>query len=143
MARVAIARKLAILAWHLLTKNEPYRYALPASTEFKLAQVRRSQGIRHRLGPEKGQAQLPKKSYQRVRVQRGLDNVLATEALPATTPAPAAELRILRQLGLDALQHRLHTSVRTISPVSPAERIRKGPRSKTLDARSSTKKLRR
>jgi len=82
VARVAIARKLAILAWHLLTKNEPYRYALPASTEHKLAELRRSQGIRHRLGPEKGQPQLPKKSYQRVRVQRGLDEVLTTESLP-------------------------------------------------------------
>ncbi len=39
VARVAIARKLAILAWHLLTKSEPYRYALPAPTEHKLAQL--------------------------------------------------------------------------------------------------------
>ncbi len=29
VARVAIARKLAVLAWHLLTKGEPYRYASP------------------------------------------------------------------------------------------------------------------
>jgi len=143
VARVAIARKLAILAWHLLTKNEPYRYALPAPTEHKLAELRRSQGIRHRLGPEKGQPQLPKKSYQRVRVQRGLDQVLNTEALPATTPAPAAELRILSQLGLDTLQNRLQASVRSLSPVSPAERIRKGPRDKALVARPSARKVRR
>lgn len=97
----------------------------------------------HRLGPEKGQAQLPKKSYQRVRVQRGLDEALTTEALPVTTPAPAAELRILSLLGLDTLQNRLHAAVRTIAPVSPAKRIRKGPRSKALDARAADKKLRR
>jgi transposase len=125
-----LARKLAILAWHLLTKNEPYRYALPGPTEHKLAQLRRSQGIRHRLGPEKGQSQLPKKSYQRARVQKGLDAVLTTEALPMTTPAPAAELRILGQLGLDALQTRLQTAVRTVAPVSHAERIRKRPQRK-------------
>lgn len=76
-------------------------------------------------------------------VQRGLDDVLTTEALPATTPAPAAELRILSQLGLDTLQNRLQTVVRTTSPVSPAERIRKGPRCKAVDARPSAKKLRR
>ena len=29
MAQVAIARKLAVLAWHLLSKGEPYRYASP------------------------------------------------------------------------------------------------------------------
>jgi hypothetical protein len=119
------------------------RYALPASTEHKLAELRRSQGICHRLGPEKGQSQLPKKSYQRVRVQRGLDIVLTTEAEPATTPAPAAELRILTQLGLVTLQNRLQAAVRTISPVSPAERIRKGARCKTLDAQPSAKELRR
>jgi transposase len=50
VARVAIARKLAILAWHLLTKSEPYRYASPTPTEHKLAELRRSQGVRHRLG---------------------------------------------------------------------------------------------
>ena len=51
------------------------------------------------LAPEKDPSPLPKKSYQRARVQRGLDEVLttATEALP-TSPAPAAELRILGQL---------------------------------------------
>lgn len=129
VARVATARKLAILVWHLLTKNEPYRYALPASTEHKLAELRRSQGIRHRLGPEKGQPQLPKKSYQRARVQKGLDEVLTTEALPTTTPAPAAELRVLGQLGLDTLQSRVQSTVRTVAPISPPPNAhRKGPR---------------
>lgn len=137
---MAIARKLAILAWHLLTKNEPYRYALPASTEHKLAELRRSQGIRHRLGPEKGQPQLPKKSYQRVRVQRGLDEVLKTESLPATTPASAAELRILGSLSLRSLQKRLQTAVRTLAPVSPAERKRKGPQRKFTPPRASGRK---
>jgi len=139
VARVAIARKLAILAWHLLTKNEPYRYALPASTEHKLAELRRSQGIRHRSGPEKGQAHLPKKSYQRTRVQRGLDEVLSTGALPATTSASAAELRVLAQLGLDALHAQLQTAVKTVVPVSSAERIRKGSARTQLPARASTR----
>jgi len=142
VARVAIARKLAILAWHLLTKNEPYRYALPASTEHKLAELRRSQGIRHRLGPEKGQPQLPKKSYQRVRVQRGLDEVLTTESLPITTPPPAAEVRTLGAMGLSTLQPRLQVAVRTIAPVSAAERIRKGPRRKIVPGRASARKPR-
>ena len=142
VARVAIARKLAILAWHLLTKNEPYRYALPASTEHKLAQLRRSQGIRHRLGPEKGEPQLPKRSYQRVRVQRGLDDVLTTESLPTTTPAPAAEQRVLGLLGLGTLQSQLQAAVRTVSPVSPAERNRKGSGGKIVPETASGRKAR-
>jgi len=39
VALVAIARKLAVLAWHLLTKGEPYRYASPVATEKKLADL--------------------------------------------------------------------------------------------------------
>ena len=117
VARVAIARKLAILSWHLLTKNQPYRYALPVPTEHKLAQLRRSQGIRHRMGPTKGQPQLPKKFYQRVRVHRGLDELLLTEALPLTTAAPPAEQRVLQELGLQNLSAQVQTTIRTVKPV--------------------------
>lgn len=47
VAKVAIARKLAVLAWHLLTKGEPYSYASPVATEKKLADLRRSQHVLH------------------------------------------------------------------------------------------------
>lgn len=78
----------------------------PSPTEHKLAQLRRSQGIRHRMGPAKGQPQLPKKSYQRVHVRRGLDELLLTEELPLTTAAPPAERRVLKELGCKIFQPR-------------------------------------
>src|SRR5207302_11482476 len=40
VAVVATARKLVVIAWHLLTNNEPYRYAQPRSTEGKLQRLR-------------------------------------------------------------------------------------------------------
>jgi transposase len=40
VAVVAVAHKLALLAWHVLTKGEPYRYALPQATEKKLRNLR-------------------------------------------------------------------------------------------------------
>jgi hypothetical protein len=40
-------------------------------TEHKLAELRRSQGIRHRLGPEKGQSQLPKNPINECVYNRG------------------------------------------------------------------------
>ena len=37
VAVVAAARKLAVIAWMMLKNNEPYRYALPKTTEAKLS----------------------------------------------------------------------------------------------------------
>lgn len=39
VAVTALARKLVVLAWHLLTKREPYRYAPIARTRHKLKRV--------------------------------------------------------------------------------------------------------
>lgn len=39
VAVTALARKLVVLAWHLLTGNEPYRYAPVARTRYKLRRV--------------------------------------------------------------------------------------------------------
>jgi hypothetical protein len=40
VAVVAAARKLAVIGWQMLTSGEPYRYAIPRSTEAKLAKLR-------------------------------------------------------------------------------------------------------
>jgi len=40
VAVVAAARKLATIGWQMLTTGEPYRYAIPRSTESKLARLR-------------------------------------------------------------------------------------------------------
>lgn len=54
VAVVAAARKLALVAWHMLIHQEPYRYAQPRTTEAKLQRLRvRTRGKRRR-GPRKG-----------------------------------------------------------------------------------------
>ncbi len=55
VAVVAAARKLATIAWLMLMRNEPYRYAIPRSTETKLAKLRvKATGQRRKSGTPKG-----------------------------------------------------------------------------------------
>ena len=55
IAIVAVARKLVVLVWHILTNGEPYRYAQPALHQAKLARIRiRATGERKRGGVPKG-----------------------------------------------------------------------------------------
>jgi transposase len=109
IAVVATAHKLALLAWHLLVKNEPYRYALPRATEEKLARLRvaatsqkRRGGLGQGIDPRKARA-----SGQKGRTQRALPEVYASEQVPAASTAPAGERRHLVDLKLDGFVHEL------------------------------------
>jgi hypothetical protein len=102
VAVVAVAHKLALLAWHVLTKGEPYRYALPRATENKLRRLRvRATGEKRRPGLPPGTktrpARLPGGS-QRIKPLR---EVYASEQVPAARPAPAGELRHLAESKLN------------------------------------------
>ena len=104
VAITAMARKLAVLVWHLLTKREPYRYAIPAVVEGKLARLRVTQQSRRKGGPPPG---TPRSSTYgsgtRLRRTKALNTVLAREGLPLATPPPAAETRFIEQSGLAEL----------------------------------------
>lgn len=95
VAVVACARKLVIIAMHMLNNNEPYRYAQPATTETKLRRLRVSAtGERRRPGTPKGQkamAKLPGGS----RTVKGLDRVYAEEGLPPRRDLPDGELKMI------------------------------------------------
>ncbi len=55
VAIVAVARKMAVIIWHMLTKGEPYRYALPTLFQEKWDRLRvKATGIRRRGGSPKG-----------------------------------------------------------------------------------------
>jgi hypothetical protein len=55
VAVVATARKLAVIAWHMLKNNEPYRYAQPETVHIKLGRLRRlATGEKRRGGIPKG-----------------------------------------------------------------------------------------
>jgi transposase len=67
VAVTALARKLVVVAWHLLHKNEPYRYA-PVSL-------------------------IPREQRQRARTPATLDQVYLEAGLPLPRPGSAAERR--------------------------------------------------
>jgi transposase len=119
VAVVAIARKLAVLVWHLLTQRQPYRYASPTAVETKLTKLRVSQQGKRKGGPKRGQAR--SQNYGtgvRTRQKKALNTVLELEQLPAATPAPSGEARLIRQHGL----------IRFARSVQRTERLPKGPR---------------
>lgn len=113
VAVTALARKLAVLVWHLLTKREPYRYAIPAVVEGKLARLRVTQQPQRKVGPLPG---TPRPSTygsgSRSRRSRSLNAVLATENLPLATPPPPGEARFIEQQGLAKLARAVQTGGR-------------------------------
>lgn len=113
MAVVAVAHKLVLLAWHLLTSGEPYRYALPHTTAVKLRDLRiQATGKTRSRGPatgSKSSAKTRAKAPQRGRVIKPLGVVYQTEGVPPASAAPAGELRHLTESKLadfaESLQH--------------------------------------
>lgn len=98
VAVVAVARKLAMLAWQLLTQNRPYRYAKPSTVEAKLSKLRvAGTGKRRKTGPRKGVDSRVMRSPEDQNQRRtpGLPQVLAKEGLPDPTPLAPGERRML------------------------------------------------
>jgi transposase len=121
LAIVAIARKLAVLAWHLLTSRTPYRYALPSSLQTKLQRLRVSQQGRRKSGPKAGQPRAA--SYgcgQRTRQRKSLNRVLADESLPTVGSPPPGEARFIKQIGLSRFANSLQKTTRVTKSAAPA-----------------------
>jgi transposase len=97
VAVVATARKLVVIAWQLLTKHEPYRYAQPQATQAKLARLRvKATGRKRKSGSPKGQPRSPQYGTgQGTRTIPALPGVYAAEGLPALPPPPPGEARTL------------------------------------------------
>lgn len=97
VAVVATARKLAMIAWRMLSSGEPYRYAQPRSTEQKLARLRVTvTGEKRRGGTPKGvkcEAKLPGGG----RTVRSLDEVYQNEGLPGRPALTSGEQRTVEQ----------------------------------------------
>jgi transposase len=95
VAVVATARKLVMIAWHMLRKNEPYRYAISRTTETKLAKLRvQATGQSRKKCPAKRTkrtVKLPGGS----RIIKSLDRVYASEGLPTRQPLTAGEERAI------------------------------------------------
>lgn len=102
VAVTACARKLAAIAWQMLIAGEPYRYAIPRSTEDKLRRLRvKATGERRKSGSPKGTkctAKLPGGS----RTIRSLPEVCRSEGLPAPRVLSPGERRTVRQAACEA-----------------------------------------
>jgi transposase len=100
VAVVAAARKMALVAYYMLKNREPYRYALPASSQAKLARLRvRATGKKRKRGTPKGTPRSTSYgSGKPTRTLASLPQVYQSEQLPPPTPIadlPPGELRHL------------------------------------------------
>src|SRR5581483_2649354 len=100
IAVVATARKMVVIAWHMLTRREPYRYALPIATQAKLRRIRTAAGVDRRKRPRHAKPR-PQRPGGTRRIP-SLPEVYASEALPALQPARPGETRMLKTKRLTA-----------------------------------------
>jgi len=99
VAVVAAARKLAWIGWHLIVRNEPYRYAIPRTTETKLSRLRvKATGQRRRGGSPKGQKATAKLAGGS-RTIKPLAEVCRAEGLPEPTALRPGERRTIERAG--------------------------------------------
>jgi len=103
VAVVATARKIVTIAWHMLTNNEPYRYAIPKASQAKYDRLRiRATGQKRKGGFAKGSPRPA--AYGSGNPTRGIPSlaqVYADAGLPELKTAPPGEAKMLRQEGLD------------------------------------------
>jgi transposase len=125
VAVVACARKMATIVWHMLTHNEPYRYAQPRITDEKLARLRiLTSGEKRKTGPKKGTPPSANRGTgKRERTEPALPEVYAEAGLPeAKGPdevAPA-ERRALERAGVAEYARGIRSPRRVL-------RVRKAP----------------
>lgn len=113
VAVVAIARKLVVIAWHMLATGEPYRYAEPRRTADKLAQLRiKATGQRRQGGVAKGTPRSAQYGHGGTRAVLPLSTVLTTEGLPPPRSLSPGEQRTVRATGTTAYVAQLHTARR-------------------------------
>lgn len=115
VAVVATARKMAVIAWHMLRNREPYRYALPRNTESKLASLRvRATGERRKRGQAKGTPRPASYgSGRRTRGVRSLQQVYEVEGLPpAVDELPPGERRMIEEAKLTGFLKKIGTPTR-------------------------------
>lgn len=114
VAVVATAHKLVLIAWHMLTNNEPYRYAQPKTTQAKFARLRLAAGgARKRGGYAKGSARpAAYGTGQGSRAIPALDDVYTAEQLPPLRSNAPGEEKMLKQSGLEDFVLHLHRAKR-------------------------------
>jgi transposase len=102
VAVVATARKMVTIAVHMLKNKEPYRYALPRTTDEKLAALRvKATGEKRRTGIPKGTKPVSKIGAGKSRTTPALDEVYTRQGLPSRRPRTKGEDRMIRESGTE------------------------------------------
>ena len=103
VAVVATARKIVTIAWHMLTRNEPYRYASPKASQAKYDRLRLRAGGPKRKGATAKGSKRPASygSGHPTRAIPSLPQVYADAGLPELKAPRPGEAKILRKEGLD------------------------------------------
>jgi transposase len=121
VAVVAGARKLAMIGWLMLKANEPYRYAVPKTTEPKLAKLRvKATGQRRKGGCGKGVKCLAKLAGGS-RTIKSLADVYAKEGLPAPRALAAGERRTVAATGCETF----------VAEIAAKQLVRRAPGKRT------------
>lgn len=94
VAVVACARKLVTIAWQMLTRNEPYRYAQPQSTAQKLSRLRLASGGARRKGGSPKGTKCRAKLAGGSRTTAALASVYEAEDVPALAAPRPGEARL-------------------------------------------------
>jgi len=109
IAVVATARKLVIIAWHMLRNNQPYRYSLPKAAQAKFDRLRiRATGQKKKGGFPKGSGRPASYgSGHQTRAIPSLDQVYAANGLPAIGEPKPGEQAMLERAQLTEVTARL------------------------------------
>ncbi len=101
VAVVACARKLAVIAWHMLKNNEPYRYAQSRTVDEKLRRLRvQATGERRKTGPKKGAPRSTNHGTgKKTRALPGLDSIYKEAGLPPLQDLKPGEAKMLAEKG--------------------------------------------
>ncbi len=114
VAVTAVARKLVTIAWHMLTKNEPYRYATPKTTAAKFDRLRiLATGKRKKGGLAKGSARPAAYGTGKpTRAIPSLGQVYEANELPAPAELQPGERRTVEQTGTAGFVEQSRTAYR-------------------------------
>jgi transposase len=102
VAVTAAARKLAMIGWQMLGTGEPYRYAIPKTTETKLSTLRvKATGERRKGGSPTGK-KCTAKLAGGSRTIKSLAAACESEGLPAPRPLSPGERRMVQRAECEA-----------------------------------------
>jgi transposase len=120
VAVVAAARKLAAIGWQMLITNEPYRYAIPKTTETKLSKLRvKATGVRRKSGTPKG-TKCTAKLVGGSRTIKSVAAVCQSEGLPSPRTLSPGERRTVQQADCEAFVAEI--AAEHVVPRSPKRR---------------------